>query len=339
MRGGGQRSLHLLIKYLNRDRFQPFLVVPKEDELSEEAARLGVKTFILPFPRIRTINAASPASSLVRLWRIVRENRIDLIHTESPREAFYAVLVKKVSGVRVIFHARVSDSHVLGDRLLYYLTDRLIAVSGTAARRFRDRKNKVAIIFNGVELDAFRPSDRCENNGPLQIGYFGQIQRRKGIDALLGAMRSINREVELTVMGDGDPEYLEELGAMSGGVSVTYKNYRPNILDDMSAVDTVVLPAMKEEGLSRMIIESMAMGKVVIATDLMSSREAMGEELKEFMFPAGDHEKLAAIIRKVSDDRRILCSMREKTRGRAEQLFDVRKNTGMIEGIYDSLLS
>ncbi|GBD95997.1 MAG TPA: glycosyltransferase family 1 protein [Nitrospirae bacterium] len=341
LRGGGQRSLYLLIKHLDKERFTPFLIVPGRDELSEEITKSGVKIFVLPFPRIRSFNLFLTVSRLINLWRIIKKERIDLIHTESPRETFYAALAGKLCRLPVILHLRVSDSFLWLDRILFNIADSMIAVSQSAANRFKliDKKDKIRVVYNGVELDMFRPLTKYEDNEFLRIGYFGRVEKRKGIEVLVRAVSRLSEKVELIIMGDGDRQYLEELKSLSVNTNVVFKDYKRDILDDIAAVDVVVLPSFKGEGLSRIIIESMAMGKTVIASDLSANKEALGEDLKEFLFPAGDDLELASIIEKIIKNRQILRDMREKVRSRAEHFFDIKKNTKEIEKLYNSLMA
>lgn len=200
-----------------------------------------------------------------------------------------------------------------------------------------DRQDNVRILYNSVELDVFLPVPRI-NNGILKIGYFGRIHRGKGIDVLIKAVKRLGNNIEVVVMGDGDNQCLEELRQMSTHANICFKGYKKDIISDIAEVDVVVLPSIKGEGLSRIIIESMAMGKIVVASDKPSNREALGEELEEFLFPAGDDEKLAAVIERIAKNNKIISENASLCRKRAEQFFDVKKNTQEIERIYHLLL-
>src|SRR3990167_545754 len=107
LKGGGQRSLYLLLKYINRERFTPFLIVSKKDELWEQVSVLGVKAAVWSFHRVRSFNIFAVLGGLIRLLEIVRRENISLIHAESPREILYASLAGRIIGVPVVFHARV----------------------------------------------------------------------------------------------------------------------------------------------------------------------------------------------------------------------------------------
>jgi glycosyltransferase involved in cell wall biosynthesis len=342
LKGGGQRSLLLLIKYLDQKIFTPFLIVPDEDELAQEANKLGVRTFILPFPRVSSLNLFSTISGLIKLRKIVKNYHIDIIHTDAPRDTFYAALVGNFFDTRIVFHARVADYFWWLDKIVYYLADSVIAVSQSVARRFRmlDKKNKVKVVYNGVELDIFRPSQRhdADSERPLTIGYFGKIERRKGVEVLLRAVKQIGRGLETVIVGDGDARYLEELQNLAGSRRVIFKYYKKDIVEELSKVDIVVLPSLKGEGLPRLLIEGMAMGKIVIASDVSAHKEVLGDDLKEFIFPAGDDNNLAAIINRIIDDRNIMHEIRDIARKKAELLFEIKQKTKEIENIYSVLL-
>ncbi|MBU1853375.1 MAG: glycosyltransferase family 4 protein [Candidatus Omnitrophica bacterium] len=340
LKGGGQRSTYLLIKYLDKEKFTPFLALPEEGEFSREMQKLKVKTFIISFSRIKSLNVISIIRDFCRLWTVIKGMDIDIIHTESPRQTIYAGIIGKILKVPVIMHLRVSESSPWLDWMLYRTTDRMIAVSQCVSKRFNfiDAGDRVKVIYNGVELDTFTPSDRYGEDEFLKVGYFGRIERRKGIEILIGAVRKVREKINLTIMGDGDRQYLEELKALCGGANVIFKDYKKDIIDEIRGGDVTVLPSLKGEGLSRIIIESMAMGKTVIISDLYSNREALGDDFEEFIFPPGDVSGLAAIIEKILDNRQILYENKSILRKRAEEFFDIRKNTLEIEKLYDSVL-
>ncbi len=343
LEGGGQRSLLLILKYLNKSRFMPFLAVPQEGELSGEASKVGVKVFAVPFPKIRSVNVFSFFYHLMRLYRIVKENNIDIIHTESPRETFYAYLIKKIIGVRVVMHLRVDEKSLWLDKKLYQFADKLIAVSNAVkVSRFKeiDKMKKVEVVYNSVELDIFHTEKvKNKDTNTLWIGYFGRIHRRKGIEVLIKAINALDLDIILLVMGSGDEKYLSELKSMAAKDRVIFKPYKQDARDYIAKADVVVLPSILGEGLSRIVLEAMSLGKVVISSDLDANKEAMGENMKEFIFPIGDADKLSQIIRMIVENRDVLLEKKMLVRKRAEELFDVKKNTKRIEEIYEKLLS
>ena len=124
---------------------------------------------------------------------------------------------------------------------------------------------------------------------------------------------------------------------MAIGLPVTFEEFKKDIVRYMTQVDVIVMPALKGEGLPRIIIESMAMGKPVIASDIVPNREVLGKELEEFIFPVNDAAALASKLEKISKDKSILSSKKNILRSRAELYFEIKKNTAEIENIYDAI--
>jgi glycosyltransferase involved in cell wall biosynthesis len=182
LKGGGQRSLLLLLKNLDKTNFLPVIVVPEHGELEQEAKKLGIEVIVLNFPRIRSINLFRTLSALLELKAIVKNRNIDLIHTDSPRETFYAGIIRIFMGVRVILHLRVSDKVRWIDQIVYKLTDKMIAVSKSLTTRFAgiDTQKKINVVYNAVDIDEFKPivNKNTEKN-ILRLGYFGRIVKRR----------------------------------------------------------------------------------------------------------------------------------------------------------------
>lgn len=333
--------MYILIKHLDKSRYTPFLVVPEEGELAEEVRKLGVKVYAIYFPRVRSLNIFKVIAALLKLMICIRSNSIDLIHIDAPREALFAGIAGKLLRVPVVCHLRVSDSEIWLDKILYRLADCFIAVSHAVARRFAgiDNKDKVHVVYNGVELDTCSLHPGRSESSCLKIGYFGRIDKRKGLDTLINAVKLLKEDIELLIMGEGDEGYRSELERIAEGTNTIFRGYKPNVLEEMSSVDVVVLPSYYGEGLSRVIIESMALGKIVIVSDLPENREALGEQLEQFVFPVGKPEMLMEILQGIIENEALLDEKKEVLRKRAKEYFDIRKNTRQIEIIYGSLVN
>jgi L-malate glycosyltransferase len=261
-----------------------------------------------------------------------------LIHTDAPRETAYSFLAAKLFGRKAVFHARVSDSFLWLDKILYCLADRIIVVSFAVAQRFEfvKKQDKIKVVYNSVELEVFKPpAEPKENKENFVLGYFGRIDRRKCIETAINAVKSIKGEIELVIMGQGDDQYLEELKLLADDKRIIFKPYKNNIVEDISRVDAVVLPSSKGEGMPRIIIEAMALGKAVIVSDVPPHSEILGEELQEFVFPVRDELKLKEIIERLMEGAPAFFKQKELMRMKANELFDINKNTKLIEDIYE----
>ena len=216
MMGGGQWSLYYLIRHLDKDVFSPILICPEEGELAEKMEEAGAEVICLHMGRIRYLNPLV----LQRLITIIKDRRIDLIHTDSTTETFYAGIAARMMRVPVVWHIRVSEEEWFIDRILAILSTKLILVAKALNERFawlKDRK-KMVVIYNGIDLEAFdnfptTSSIKREFNiaeDTVLIGCIGRIEKRKGQEYLISAMRDIDN-AKLILVGRSEAEYLQKI--------------------------------------------------------------------------------------------------------------------------------
>lgn len=341
MHGGGQISTYLLMKHLSSNDFETSLLLHEEGNFAGLVRNLKKKVFIAELPRLRSLNIIKTISAFVEFVKIIKENRINIVHVESPRETIYAGLLRLFTSARVVSHLRVSDGNIFYDFLLSFFADRFIAVSESVKDRFRkiSRADKVDVVYNAVDLKEFTNQESSVNSGnSLRLGYFGRLHPRKGLETLIEAVNDIDEKVQLMIVGDGEPDYLQSLISIADREKVRFKDYTDNILAEMKSVDVLVMPAVLNEGLSRMIVEGMALSKIVIVSDVPSNVEALGADLSQYVYPAGDTAALKDLLKTlfVNDDKKRVADL---FRHRAEECFDVCKNTIEIEQIYRTLLN
>jgi glycosyltransferase involved in cell wall biosynthesis len=133
------------------------------------------------------------------------------------------------------------------------------------------------------ELDAFREF------GPI-IGYIGQLIARKDIQTLLSAFAQLNRnDARLVLVGEGDARDSLENQAHSLGVAdrVLFTGFLPDRLAWLKAFDVFVHPSHLE-GIPRCLMEAMAAGIPVIASDIPGNRDIVLDMETGLLFPVGD---------------------------------------------------
>ncbi len=132
--GGGQESLCDLTAGLDRAGVRPLVALPGPGPLAETLSARGVEWVAVPMPRALAAGGAGVVATILRLRRVVRRRKIRILHGDSPRTALYAGLTARFTRRPHVFHLRASRAaSALSDRLLFSLSDRVIAVS--AGRR------------------------------------------------------------------------------------------------------------------------------------------------------------------------------------------------------------
>lgn len=227
--GGGQRSLLLLLKLLDKHRFTPFVGCLSDSPFAAEAAKTEAHVIPLSLPaahnkthKVRRftlrdlLNDLQQLQVLLQLHRAVKRHAIDLIHANSLSVALLGGIVARVNRIPIVMHKRYATSYGILDRICEKLLHRVILVSEATRWEFASAE-KQTLIYNGVDLAAFQASHaevetlRAELfpprssasvseetvNGvaepPLVVGVVTRITPEKGIHFLVRAMAELKR--------------------------------------------------------------------------------------------------------------------------------------------------
>jgi glycosyltransferase involved in cell wall biosynthesis len=218
--GGPGKSLFYLLKYLDREKVNPYVMVPKDDVFSErlksegiyenviidkrfpenlkrprifkETATQGIAAAIMKFISI-LLNLLDLTSLVLTSPYIIKKNGIDLIYCNGTQAKIAGALMGLVNGCPVIWHVRnIQQTKVLGS-IIYTLArlpqvKRIICVSGPTANQFPAAREKLIVIHNGIDEEEYDPATtvgdlRSEYGIPARttvVGSTGRIVPRKG---------------------------------------------------------------------------------------------------------------------------------------------------------------
>jgi sugar transferase (PEP-CTERM/EpsH1 system associated) len=253
------------------------------------------------------------------LAKAIRELRPEIVHSRN-----WGTLEAVMAG-RLVRHCSVvhSEHGVETDpsaepprrnwlrRAAFEMADRVFSVSyqlrDLLARRTGFSEGKIQVIHNGVDLARFQPDSatrqRFRNERGIAadafcIGCVGRLNRIKDYPTMLKAMELAGNEcaaLHLLIAGSG-PERagLEELLAANPGIRgrVHFLGTTDRIPEFLSAIDAYVLPSLWE-GISNSLLEAMAAGLPVIATDTGGNPEVVVDGESGLLFPVGDVSRLA----------------------------------------------
>lgn len=249
--------------------------------------------------------------------RILARERFDLVHVHEPLVPGPARLALRLAEVPVVatFHAnseREVPLQALMRRIGAVGLSRIahgIAVSRQAKRFSRVVfRGRTAVIPNGVDLAHFaaaiRPADRAGAVGaPPEILFVGRWgEERKGLPVLLDAAARLNasaRPVTVTVIGDGPRARFEEAAGRAHARFVQPAGDR-EIVEALARADLFCAPSLFGESFGMVVVEAMAAGCPVVASDIPGYAEAArGAAL---LAPPGDGAALADALWRVAGD-------------------------------------
>lgn len=345
--GGGQIGLLLFLERLEREKFVPLLVVPAEGEVAERARAIGCDVRVFPLPRLRTGPAILPV--ILRFRRLLKTERVSLIHTDDPRSTLYALLARTGLGIPLFWHIRDEQRDPL-DPILEAGVDRLILVAGALGSRFSSRaRARAVVIHNGVSLEDGGPADLASlppRGSPLVIcpARLDSGQREdKGQSLLLRAMRKLVGEfpsLAVWFIGAGPPGAQEKLAKQAEetglGRAVHVLGFRRDLRALLPLADLVVLPSF-HEAFPRVLLEAMAAGRAIVATRVGGVPEAVEDGVTGLLVPPGDVSALAEAMAFLLRDPGRRRAMEAAARLRVQQ-FTLDTTVKLTESLYREYL-
>lgn len=362
VRRGASKHVVDLARSLDPDRFEVEILAgrgePYEGSLWDEAEATGLQCHRVDSLQ-RRISPLADAKAFASIVRVMRRGRFDVVHTHISKSGLLGRLAARRAGVPVTVHTyhgvpgelvgRGVSPRVLRscECRCARVTDGCIAISRGVATELETagiaRPGTCTVIRNGIDLEACRKASTGARPAQMPpapvIGTVGSLTPEKGTEVLLRAAAVLcraHRDLRVCIVGDGPRR--EALESLARGLRiaerVTFAGVVDNALPWIAAFDVFVLPS-RSEGMGLTLIEAMALGCPIVATEVGGVREAVGDA--GLLVASHDPEELAAAVGRVltgSGLRRRLVEAGH-SRSRGFTLAEMAARTGEL---YESLL-
>ncbi|MFC2081643.1 glycosyltransferase family 4 protein [Candidatus Bipolaricaulota bacterium] len=328
-----------------------------------------------PVPIARVFASLRHAGAILALRRLIRRERYDVVHVHTPVAAALGRIAARMARTPHIFYTAhgyyfhdnmprwrrrvvVGLERWLGRRCTDHTFTQSAEDRETAVREGIAPSDAATWIGNGVDLDRFVPGDRDKalmrklglDPSHRVIGFIGRIVREKGIRELLEATALVAQEmpeVRLLLVGgrmqtDRDRRTVHLLDANTSrlelGGKVLAVGPQEDVAPYLTLMDVFALPSYRE-GMPRTILEAMASGKPVVATDIRGCREEVVDGVTGYLVPVRDTAKLASAIRRILSDSERAEEMGMEARRRAEECFSEPEVLDRQIAVYRRLLA
>jgi glycosyltransferase involved in cell wall biosynthesis len=352
--GGTERQLFQIIQALSGSEFQVELAILRGSFSSDVA---GCPVHNLNFPR--KLASLSGIRSLLRLRSWLRSRRFEIVHTFFTDANLIGPIAAKLAGVPAVIGGRRNLNHWMSpgfarfQRISNMFVDVLLAnsemVKEVVCRTEGVRASKIEVIYNAIDIERFQrnPHTRARlrqefgfADDHVVIGNVANLRAIKGVPDFLEAAAIVTRSnanCRFIQVGEGELRQSIEARLDELGMHNTFLllGRRSDVPDLLSAFDIGVLTS-HAEGFSNSILEYMAAGLPVVATDVGGNREALGET--GIIVASGDVGAIALPLQRLASDAELRGRMGASASKQVRDLFAAESIREVWLNFYRSLL-
>ncbi|MHB1145663.1 MAG: glycosyltransferase family 4 protein [Thiobacillus sp.] len=346
--GGASRVLYTNLRLLDRNRFQPILLLPCDGPIIPELQERKIDYAIWG----NLTEPGNPLAYLRAMWRMMRflrRNKVDIIHVNHSNSWRSAeLLAAKLMRVPILTHYHVVNTT---PSPIVSRSTAIIAVSNYVAQHSLPAKLPKYVVYNPVDLERFDAAQDIRHilgfeGHHILVSFLGQIREIKGVgDFIEMAKRIPHPNARFLIAGEcRDPQKFkgaysetELQTAFAGDPRLRYLGYLSRVEDLYRSSDIVVVPSRWQEPLGLINLEAGACRKPVVATRSGGIPEIITDGENGLLVEVGDVDALVEKVTMLIDDADMRQRMGEAARARVESDFTTRP-VRELEALYEKLV-
>lgn len=352
--GGGERIVLRMAALLPRFGYRASILTFAADDASPAlTAPAPCPMYLLPLSSTYDMAALRAAFAL---RSFIRRENVRIVQTFFESSDIWAgTVTKAMSRAKLIWSRRDmgilrTRKHHLAYKLLARMPDRVFAVSEQVRQHCIGldgiRPERVLTVYNGLDVGKWSsPQRSARTAGSPRIVALGNVRRVKGHDVLIRAAAILAQtvpEFEIEIVGQIlEAEFYSELQQLTRELGLEKQVHFPGGTENpapvLGAADLFVLPS-RSEGFSNVLVEAMAAGLPVVATDVGGNAEAIEDGKTGLIVPTEDANALAAAMARLLLDPAEAERMGDAGKRRAEELFTTSAMMEKTTSTYDQLL-
>jgi starch synthase (maltosyl-transferring) len=351
--GGAEKGLVNLATGLDPARFEPTVIAlaerPHNDLLVRKLDAQKVPVHFLNLAHWRQSWAG-----LQRLTALLRELRPEIVQTFMFHANVLGAMAATRLGLANVFAgARVADPRWVRlalERWALARASAIVCVSDSVKEHYERHgfsREKLKTIPNGIDVAAWLNAPAASladfEIAPERrtILFVGRLDRQKGLDILFEAMPAVFSalpDVDLLLVGDGpERSFLTHLASTVEKLRgrVHFAGWLGNVSEFMQASEVVVLPS-RWEGMPNVVLEAMAAGSPVVASQTHGVLQLLGPNSDEQMCPPGDARELAHKLIAILRDQELRCRLGKANQQRVAREFALASMIRRYEELYSA---
>ncbi len=351
--GGGPKHISGLLNHLN-DKINFYIACPKDYPYYDMfSSMIGEKRIaVIPHRRFSLLR-------FVSLIKFVKREKIDLIHSHGKGAGIYSRMLSPFTGIPVIhtFHGLHIGEYNSVKRVLYLLVEKIlslftkefITVSDSERNQILlnkiTNKNKLNKIENGVEIPRDKTASFNTTERKLNIVTISRFDFAKNSFLLIPILKElINKKSKfnftISILGEGKGKENFKNEIASEGLSDNFKllgaqiNIAGYLINSFCYIST-----SKWEGMPLGVIEAMAVGLPVIATDVTGNKDVVKNNVNGFLFEIEKPEEAAAFILRLAEDNDLWNRLSNSSKELTQKYYSAERMANETLDLYNRILN
>jgi len=368
--GGAERVLLELCSALDKTAWQPLVVLAEDGPLAATLRDRGVEVVVEPFPAPPLHRLLRPRvlwrelRAALRLRRLARARAARVLHCGDVL-ALLLLLPAALGGARVVYQVNFLGGvwrRAALTVLAWLAVDRIVAYSADQRRRLVEGTwglaSRIVVVHPGLEPAEFAGAPRAAfrrelglSNGEPLVGMLARLDTWKGHATFLDAADRIRRarpDARFVMVGGAlqrdslpsvaryERSVLDKRAALGLEAAVRVVDHRPDVPGVLAGLDVLVFPSV-DEPFGMVVIEAMAAGTPVVASDSGGPAEILEHGRTGLLFPTGDPDALAARVLRLLEERPLGRSLAAAGRERVAEAFHRDRYARDVERLYAGL--
>src|SRR3989338_8234708 len=352
--GGAEQVVMNLVRHIDRAKFEPVVCcLNQKGRYGADIEQSGTKVIELnKLPKLDPF-------IISKLMRVMKEEKIDLVHTHLFTSNLWGRLAAFFAGVPVVSTEHNMDSwkrfyHWLVDSILVRVTRKMIFVSEQVRNYYEQKlgalKDKSAVLYNGININQFAAKvDRADilrefgiAKDANVIGIVGRLVPQKGHGVFIEMIFNLRQKgVNAVGLIIGDGELRKELEKMRDDLKlkdfILFTGFRKDIDRLYVAMDVLVMTSTRE-GFPMTLLEAMAAGVPVVAADVGGVKECVTNGENGVLIDSAIAQDYADRVAELIDRIELRLKFIESGKRRVEREFSVSNMAANHEALYSTLV-
>jgi len=344
--GQEQRVLAELYGFQKRGH-KVWLLAPSNSEIFQRAKNKQISVIPLRADKLQF------SFEIVRLARWLRQNQIQVLNTHSSRDGWLLGVAGRLARVPFLIRTRHIDvtypNRWLSRHAYTTFADHVLVTSEKIRKHFQEMfrlpDERITTMSTGIDLELFSPTDAkakiaAEPSALLPIiGMISVLRSWKGHTIFLKAaaqLKAAGFAGRFIIVGEGPmrPHIEQQIAELKLNDLVTLTGHREDVPDILRALDILVIPSIKHEGVPQIGLQALATRTPVVGSNAGGIPEIIRHGETGRLFPDGDADALAVAIREILHETEATKKMADAGRKLVETRYSLEKMFADLESIY-----